>query len=349
VTPLVINPRTAAVVEARRIAATGPRALAPGETAPPRLGVLFTYNISRDLNERLTAEATRRNIPIVMDSGAWSVFNAGATIDRVEHARWVKEMTTRYPDVRYLGLDVIGDEEASFRNWVAQRELDARVEPTIHFGAPASDVKRYLAEGLAAMPDGKKWINVGGLVAGQGNPKMHRQMAAWSASILRELPDDVFVHGLGTTTPAVNDLVRFDGVDSSYWLVSLVRFRMLPLFDPSRRKWVRMLLADRKPEYERDSRQDLHIASRILRAFYDTTPAEVWDGDDTFRLNLSLRSHAYFADAYRARHLSPRTPIVYLAGKPVTVTDPNWEDIEFWSHEGPHAARVLPPGGTVSS
>jgi hypothetical protein len=252
----------------------------------------------------------------------------------------VVKASALYPEARFLALDVIGDEEATWRNWVLQRRAGARVEPTIHFGAEPLLVRRFLTYGLARMPDGRAWINVGGLVAGQSNPKMHRQMAAWSAAVRREVERikpkyEVLIHGLGTTTPAVNDLVRFDGVDSSYWLVSLARYRTLPLFDPEKRRWARALVANAKAEYVRASKADIHAMARTLRRHYATTPAELLAMTDPERLALSLRSHAYFADAYRRRHGRYDTPIVYLAGAPTKADDPLWDEIARWSHSDP--------------
>lgn len=314
---------------------------------PPRLGVLFTYANSEAANRRVLAEATDRKLPVILDSGAWSVFNAGAKIDREAHAAFVIAAQDDFPDARFLALDVIDSEVESFRNWVAQREAGARVEPTIHFGSPPSDMRLYLDRafggghpGLAPMADGRSWINVGGLVSGQSNPAMHRRMAAWSAAVRREVDKydpAVRIHGLGTTTPAVNDLVRFDGVDSSYWLVSLARFRTLPLFNPDTRRWTRMLIASAKPAYERESRSALYAAARMLRKHYGASPADLWEMTDDERLGLSLRSHAYFADAYRTRHRRLESPIVYLAGAPTKHDDPIWEEIARWSHGGPLA------------
>src|SRR5690606_4053287 len=97
--------------------------------------------------------AAAHGLPTVLDSGAWSVFNAGATIDPLKQAAFVVKASALYPEARFLALDVIGDEEATWRNWVLQRRAGARVEPTIHFGAEPLLVRRFLTYGLARMPD----------------------------------------------------------------------------------------------------------------------------------------------------------------------------------------------------
>jgi len=54
---------------------------------------------------------------------------------------------------------------------------------------------------------------------------------------------------------------------------------------------------------------------------------------------LSIRSHAYFADAYRRRHHDPKAPIVYLAAAPTKPDAPVWEHIDRWAHTSPRPLR----------
>jgi len=300
--------------------------------------VLFTYANSEAANLRVLGVAAAHGLPTVLDSGAWSVFNAGVKIDPVRHAKFVIDAAALYPHARFLGLDVIYNPEETWRNWNLQRDLGAPVEPTIHMPAGPEVALRYVEAGLAT-----EWMNLGGLAGAQGVTSRVRAATAWAATIRRALPPEIKLHGLGTTTPYANDLMRFDGVDSSYWRVSLARYRTLPLFDPDKRRWARALVASAKPEYVRASKADIHAMSRMLRRYYSTTPALLLEMTDERRLGLSLRSHAYFADAYRHRHASYDTPIVYLAGAPTKADDPIWDEIARWSHNDPRGPVLTPP------
>lgn len=299
---------------------------APAETASagerilPRLGVLYTYESGERSALRGLTFARNHDVRSILDSGAWSVFNAGAVIDPRAHAQFVLDLVPTFTNTRFVGLDVIGDEETTYRNWMLQREMGAPVEPTIHFGAPPDFIDRYLSEGLAVNGQGETWINCGGMVMASSRPTWIRPTMAWIAAVRSRLPEHVKIHGLGMTTPAANDLIRLDSVDSTYWLVSLARNRVLPLFDPSRRRWSRIGMATATQEYRLESKATMAGIGPLLRSAYGTTPREVWEMDDTARLFLSIRSHAHFADAYRARHRHPSSPVVYLAGAPGSET-----------------------------
>jgi len=316
-----------------------------GRAEAPRIGVLFTYDSGDKAVLRGLGESHRRGVPSIVDSGGWSVFNAGAVIDPVLQAQFAISTRALYPETRFLALDVIGSPEETWENWALQRSLGAPVEPTLHYGTDPAEFDRYLEAGLYVNDDGDAWVNFGGMVASSSRPTWIRPTMAWVASIKRRLPAAeslgyrVRFHGLGMTTPSANDIVKFDGVDSSYWLISLARFRTLPLFDPERRRWARMLLASAKPEYERESRVELHAVRDLLRKHYDTEPAAVWAMDDGERYGLSIRSHAYFADAYRRRHHDPKAPIVYLAAAPTKPDAPVWEHIDRWAHTSPRPLR----------
>lgn len=292
----------------------------PARTPLPRLGVLYSYESGEKAATRALDFARASGLRSILDSGAWSVFNAGAFIDPKAHAAYVNDIKADHPSTRFVGLDVIGDEEASYRNWMDQRALGAPVEPTVHFGSDPALVDRYLDAGLVTDGAGERWVNCGGMVAASSRPSWIRPTMAWVAAVRRRLPEDVKIHGLGMTTPAANDLVRFDSVDSTYWLVSYARFRNLPLFDPDKRAWILLQLMTSSAAYTAESRATFRGHGRLLRERYGVTAREVWGMTDSERLALSVQSHAYFADAYRARHRTPDSPIVYLAGAPSSPT-----------------------------
>src|SRR5690606_25591985 len=104
------------------------------------------------------AELAAAGVPVVWDSGAFSAFTGKARVDLDQHTEWVKANDHGNPLVRFVGLDVIGDADATLDNYRRQRAAGANVEPTIHYGEPLDQVDRLLDAGV---PD---WFNVGGLV-----------------------------------------------------------------------------------------------------------------------------------------------------------------------------------------
>lgn len=317
---------------------------APVDEPMPRLGVLYSYEAGEKTSNRALAFARSRGVRSILDSGAWSVFNNGATIDPVAHAKYVVDVAPEHPLTRFIGLDVIGDDPQSYRNWMMQREAGAPVEPTIHYGEHPDFITRYVDAGLAVNGAGETWINCGGMVAASSRPSWIRPTMAWVAAVRARLPEHVKIHGLGMTTPSANDLVRFDGVDSTYWVVSYARFRNLPLFNPERRSWILFQLMTSSAEYTRGSRAGFKGHGRVLRELYGVTPAEVWEMNDNERLELSIRSHAYFADTYRARHKDPTAPVVYLASAPSSETAGSavlMDPIARWARSNPRTGEVL--------
>jgi hypothetical protein len=309
---------------------TSPETASPadGHVAMPRLGVLYSYEQGPVAAERGLDFARRLGLRSILDSGAWSVFNAKAVIDIDQHAAYVNRLAPSHPLTRFVALDVIGDEEASYRNWLHQRELGCPVEPTVHYGSNPMDVDRYVngsatVPGLAINGAGEYWLNCGGMVAASSRPSMIRPTMAWVAAVKRRLPPEVKIHGLGMTTPLANDMIKFDSVDSTYWLVSLARFRTLPIFNPEKREWDRVTLLTKTKAHLEESKATFAGLGPLLRKHYNTTPRELWDMTEAERFGLSIKSHALFVDTYRARHASDTAPIAYLAGAPTSETASN--------------------------
>jgi hypothetical protein len=238
----------------------------------------------------------------MLDSGAFSVLNSGAQVDLPEHAAWVKSWHDANRSGTLLltiALDVIGDQQATIRNYRKQISMGAKVVPTIHYPADPRDI-----DALLDSPSG--WISLGGLVRFFSKSHLDN-VISWSAAMIsRAHKAGVKVHALGAIVPEIHWALPLDSCDSTYWL-SGSRFGQHSLFDPKIRHW-RKIKTKSKASYK---------YGRMLRDIYGVDP-ETIDADTRGEAGrklaegLAIQSHDIFAETFRKRHESDL--LVYLAG-----------------------------------
>lgn len=268
-----------------------------------QLGTLVTVASKREAIKVGTAARTV-GVPLVVDSGAWSNFTGAANISVDDHIAWLKANWQH--GARHVGLDVIGNAEATYRNWKKERDAGLAVEPTVHFGTDPSFVDKYLRYGLAT-----EWVNLGGMAHLQKDKKGHRQLAAWCAAVMRRCPKGTLFHGLGATTPGVNDLVTFDAVDSTYWL-QVHRWHRLALFDPDRRDYIAIPRQLQSKEWMNGRYQKLGKNSGFLQKHYGVTAQYVLNASDEQMIDLAVKSMWIWGQFYSNR--ANKSILVYLAG-----------------------------------
>jgi hypothetical protein len=288
----------------------------PTDDAPPvsPLGLLVSYASGATTVGRTIEHATRHRLPLIVDSGAFTAHTTGRPIDLAAHTAYVHAHQGT-PGVRWVGLDVLGDPAATRRNWLKQRDHDAPVEPTIHYGTDPAEIDRYLRAGLATGTDGKQWVNLGGMVA-ETKPSAYPRLAAWCAAVAQRIPEDqrdrVRLHGLGCTPPRLNRLFGYDSIDSIYWQATIVRHRHLSLFDPLLGDWRIFYVNHTNPRQRATSWRGAYAHGRFLRTVYGTTPREIVDGPDIALKTLAARSAVRMAAYMRKRHGTELT--IHLAG-----------------------------------
>lgn len=101
---------------------------------------LVSYAYPKGL-EKLKAAGFRS---FFVDSGAWSAFNSGASIDINKFIEWGKSIEGEVDAI--ANLDDIEDAQKSLENYrhITKRGLD--VWPVYHFGEPEEYLEAYLAE-----------------------------------------------------------------------------------------------------------------------------------------------------------------------------------------------------------
>lgn len=186
---------------------------AHGLAGESRVGVLMSYwafKGKRDLGADMGHTA-----PVCIDSGAFSAYTSGAKIEVREYAEYLDSLTR--PIDFAFNLDVLADEEASYRNWRTLRDEHGHLTmPVIHFGSRPEDVlPAYLSAGMDR-------LSMGGIAGGAT-----KQSIGWAAHVFRWLREnglaDLPVHGLGLHMRS--DLARLPWAttDSSTY-VNLWRF-----------------------------------------------------------------------------------------------------------------------------
>ena len=137
---------------------------------------------------------------MILDSGAFSVFNSGKTIDLQGYADFAEQWVWRFENIAGLD-DISGDWRQSLKNY------EVVGFPTFHNTDPPELLNDLI--GLARERGG--WIGLGiAPVNGSRTYASH-----WVRDTLDRIPDDIHIHGWAMR--AFLHLRRFNSVDSTNW------------------------------------------------------------------------------------------------------------------------------------
>jgi|SRR5690625_2926499 len=186
---------------------------------------------------------------IIGDSGAFSAMSGGVPIDREEFHAWAD----RWRDALFwtAALDVIGDAEASYQNWIAARRDGLELVPTLHYGEGTASLDRFAEEGATL-------IGLGGMVPYSSEKD---RLMRWCLQMHRHARDHhphVRFHGWGISHPFLVDNLPWWSTDSSGFS-SCFRFGTLRLWDPRKGRFFGVDLNGR----------DLAKHARLLRETYN--------------------------------------------------------------------------------
>jgi hypothetical protein len=154
-------------------------------TDAPKLNLLLSFPY-------LKPSIVRNLLPLVpfsrilLDSGAFTAFRAGKTINVDDYCRFIEDLP--FKPWRYFNLDVIGDGPASERNYQIMRERGLSPVPIFTRGSPLDQLDRM----FETSPD---LVGVGGLVVAHNPP--YRYLKA----VMRYVAGRP-VHLLGFTHPS---------------------------------------------------------------------------------------------------------------------------------------------------
>lgn len=192
---------------------------------------------------------------LIADSGAFSAFTQGATVDLAEYAEWAKQWRSHLFWI--AALDVLGDPQATWNNWHTLLNRHALpTVPTLHIGGDVSWLDRYAAEGV-------DFVGLGGMV---GIPA--DQQLRWLVHVLRYARDrhpGMRFHAWGMTKFDTLAKLPVFSADSSGPLGAAYRFGQMQLWDSRRRRIVGFRLDARAP----------YRHTRLLMDQYGVVPAQV--------------------------------------------------------------------------
>jgi hypothetical protein len=157
------------------------------------------------------AEALVRNegVKILLDSGAFSAYTLGATIDIGEYCDYIHRNADFIEHASVL--DAIGDYVGTWRNQAEMERRGVRPLPCFHYGEPEEVLDYYVAN--------YDYITIGGMV-----PISTKQLTIWLDRIWAEHlthadgRPKVKVHGFGLTSLPLMFRYPWYSVDSSTWV-----------------------------------------------------------------------------------------------------------------------------------
>ncbi|MCD0159815.1 hypothetical protein IHN63_00690 [Deinococcus sp. 6YEL10] len=202
-------------------------------------------------------------VSLIVDSGAFSIFNNKRINHKIgvdDYLAWMREvrpeLEARFVDVRFINFDVIGDHEASHRNFRMLCDAGQPVAPVVHYGSTDEQIE----EVMSAAP----FVAIGGLVPLSGRKSLIRPFLDRCVRIAR--PYRTEMHLLGVMRPWVfEEYPQLFSCDSSTWSRPL-RFGL-----------------DRYPDLctdLEDRERAIAIAGMLAtRVLLLDTPDPVWDVD----------------------------------------------------------------------
>jgi len=160
-------------------------------------------------NERMIKRIRETGRKVFLDSGAFSAYTQGATIDVHRYSRYIRQNSDLFEIISVL--DAIGDPDETYRNLVTMQQYGINALPCYHYGEP-EEVLRYYVQNYP-------YITIGGMV-----PISTPQLRVWLDRIWgRHLtnPDGtpkLMVHGFGLTSVPLMARYPWYSVDSSSWV-----------------------------------------------------------------------------------------------------------------------------------
>lgn len=161
---------------------------------------MFTFNRKPSKN-MLNLIRSYEDTEIMLDSGAFSVWNMGKTIDIYKYIEFIKENDIEI----YFNLDVIGDVEGTKKNQKIMEDNGLNPIPVFHYGEPFEYLDWLVKQGYT-------YIGIGGTVG-----KSVQQREKFFNDIYERHPN-IDYHALGVTAKVLVEKYNWYSVDSTSWI-----------------------------------------------------------------------------------------------------------------------------------
>lgn len=152
---------------------------------------------------------------VFLDSGAFSAFTKGISVDLKQYCRYIKaneDIIEKVDGILCASvLDGIGDPLKTYQNQLAMEKEGVRPLPCFHYGEDERYLEWYISK--------YEYITLGGMV-----PISTGQLFIWLDRLWSKYLTDgsgrpkVRVHGFGLTTPSLMRRYPWYSVDSSSWI-----------------------------------------------------------------------------------------------------------------------------------
>lgn len=187
------------------------------------LAFLVSYYYVNNSDEKTVKYALANNIPLFLDSGAFSAMMSNAIIDLPTYTLYCNIYGSKYEVI--ASLDVIGDWEQTRKNHLYMKNEGVNSISTFHIDSPYEALIEILQE--------ENYIALG--VKGQQGQR--KKMHTWLDECFKlrdKYNPSCRVHGFGLTTPSVMDKYPFHSIDGTTWMTAAARYgRIIVLKDKS--------------------------------------------------------------------------------------------------------------------
>lgn len=202
------------------------------------LAILISYFFFRnaDMDEVITTYFSEPYPRFFLDSGAWSAWTSGVTIDVAEYCKFIARYKHWF--AVYANLDDMTCPETTWANQMRMEDMGFSPLPVFHTGEPFRYLERYVEQ--------YPYVALGKIIPYTGAPKT---IIPWLVECFRTAGDKTVFHGLGATNWTLLKSFPWYSVDSSSWSAGF-RFGRVPLFDAARGEWTGASLGDRRSCYQ---------------------------------------------------------------------------------------------------
>lgn len=170
--------------------------------------VLVSYWYFKNKPMREFCEEIGYSPNILLDSGAYSAFTKGKTVNLLDYMRYI---TDNLPFLEsYISLDVITDAQLSVAFYDLMRMKGLDPIPVYHYGEDQGTLDHYLTVGANR-------VALGGTVP----IKNKRVVADWCKE-LHSMHPEINFHLLGSTSKVVRESESVSSCDASSWYMMAV-------------------------------------------------------------------------------------------------------------------------------
>lgn len=202
-----------------------------------RILISYAYGDNIDYETEVNYAASRGiRLQLMADSGAFTAYTTGRTINLTSYAKWLNAWSRLFACA--APLDVIGDWRATADNVERLRDLvdNVNVLGAFHVNTPLTALERQCEHST--------YVGVGGAI---GLTSRHRAITRYLVDVHRIAQSaNVGLHGFGMTIPMIVTSLPWLSVDSSYWN-SAARTGTLKLYDTLRNRWIVIRVGNQKP------------------------------------------------------------------------------------------------------